>query len=230
MRVEYMTHSGDDLLVVNAARASFGKESEWDKGTELVYDEEFDVYDEEEVNVLSDRDKKLIDFLAREKHLLPFRHPTVTLRCRAPLFVARQLGKHQAGMSWSEESRRYITTEPEFYWPNKWRKKADNVKQGSANEAADTTVDLSWYVGVAVGAYEKMLEDGVAPELARMILPQNMMITWVWTGTMLAWNHMIKERTAPTTQRETQEFARMVEQIMNDLYPVSMEALREHSS
>lgn len=225
MEVEYMCHSGDDLLVVDAARASFGKQSEWDW---QLFPEFPGSEDMEERAVLKEKDVKLIKFLAREKHMLPFRHPTVTLRCKAPLFVARQLGKHQAGMSWSEESRRYITTEPEFYWPDRWRKKADNVKQGSADEPADTTVDLEWYVGVAMGAYEKMLDDGVAPELARMILPQNMMITWVWTGTLLAWNHMIKERTAPTTQRETQEFARMVEQIMNDIYPVSMAALRSY--
>lgn len=218
MKVEYVCHSGSDLLVVDAARASFGKQSEWE-----VTGPEHDV-----TVRLSDKDTKLIHFLAREKHMLPFRHPTVTLRCRAPLFVARQLGKHQAGMSWSEESRRYITTEPEFFYPDVLRAKADNVKQGSSEAAADTSVDLAWYVGVAVGAYEKMLEDGVAPELARVILPQNMMITWVWTGTLLAWNHMIKERTAPTTQRETQEFARMVQSIMNDLYPVSMEALSSY--
>lgn len=233
MKVEYMTRSGDDLLVVNAARASFAKESEWEKEVVDV------VGGFRTEKVLSDRDKKLINFLAREKHMLPFRHPTVTLRCRAPLFVARQLGKHQAGMSWSEESRRYITTEPEFYWPNKWRKKADNVKQGSSDEAMehvsfrlDSTngdrVSPENLVTMLYEWYDKAIEAGLAPEQARMILPQNMEITWVWTGTLLAWNHMIKERTAPTTQRETQEFARMVEQIMNDLYPVSMEALRSY--
>lgn len=231
MQVEYVCHSGSDLLVVDAARASFGKQSEWE-----VTGPEHDI-----TVKLSAKDTKLIHFLAREKHMLPFRHPTVTLRCRAPLFVARQLGKHQAGMSWSEESRRYITTEPEFYWPNKWRKKADNVKQGSSDEEVPTPrmAVSRWadspglcnpkeVIELVEMMYKVMLDDGVAPELARMVLPQNMMITWVWTGTLLAWNHMIKERTAPTTQRETQEFARMVEQIMNDLYPVSMEALRSY--
>jgi len=112
MKIEYMTHSGSDLLVVNAARCSFGKEVE-----ELLV-----------------MDERLINFLAREHHLLPFRHPQITLRCKAPIFLARQLGKHQVGFSWSEESRRYITNEPEFYWPDKWRKAAENVKQGSSNE------------------------------------------------------------------------------------------------
>lgn len=234
MRVEYVCHSGSDLLVVDAARASFGKQSEW----EVVGDN-----DGEEVLALSAKDTKLINFLAREKHMLPFRHPTVTLRCQAPLFVARQLGKHQAGMSWSEESRRYITTEPTFYWPDKWRKKADNVKQGSTDEPSEYMHDEKYgggnwdtineyvqdeVVGTVVKTYEDMIAKGVAPEQARMILPQNMNITWVWTGTLLAWVHMIKERTAPTTQRETQEFARMVEHIMRQLYPVSMEALRSY--
>lgn len=261
MKVEYMSHSGDDLLVVNAARASFGKESrlvdvdeeklriydmiaqaregskkakKLDTYRRWLYDAEADEWanGNNDAMVLKYEDYNLVNFLAREKHLLPFRHPTVTLRCRAPLFVARQLGKHQAGMSWSEESRRYITTEPEFYWPNKWRKKADNVKQGSSDEefvGADEDNPLT-LVEEGLSWYNRMLEQGMAPEQARILLPQNMMITWVWTGTLLAWNHMIKERTAPTTQRETQEFARMVEQIMNDLYPVSMEALLENAT
>lgn len=230
MKTEYVCHSGSDLLVVDAARASFGKQSEWDW---QLFPEFPGSEDMEERAVLKEKDVKLIKFLAREKHLLPFRHPTVTLRCRAPLFVARQLGKHQAGMSWSEESRRYITTEPEFYWPDKWRKKAENVKQGSSDEAVQVTAEGMDYsenipedaVAHCLEAYLRMLDLEVAPELARMILPQNMMITWVWTGSLLSWVHMIKERTAPTTQRETQEFARMVEAIMKNLFPVSMEAL-----
>lgn len=259
MKVEYVCHSGSDLLVVDAARASFGKQSEWaeidgekqrtrqmleqltedsNKARKLMSyrqwlrDYESSKWGEGDVDpcVLKYEDYNLIHFLAREKHMLPFRHPSVTLRCRAPLFVARQLGKHQTGMSWSEESRRYITTEPEFFWPDKWRKRAENVKQGSSDEEfvgadEDNPITLAEEM---LSWYNRMIEQGMAPEQARMMLPQNMMITWVWTGTLLAWNHMIKERKAPTTQRETQEFARMVEQIMNDLYPVSMEALRSY--
>ena len=114
MQVQYITHSGSDLLVVNAARVSFAKESK-----------EF-----------NNKDEKLIKYLTEHEHWLPFRHPHVTLRCKAPMFVARQLGKHQVGFSWSEESRRYIDTPPEFYWPAKWRKRADSVKQGSSDEPA----------------------------------------------------------------------------------------------
>lgn len=205
--VEYMCHSGDDLLVVNAARCSFSKES----------------------SEFNEKDGKLINFLAREGHWLPFRHPTVTLRCKAPMFVARQLGKHQTGFSWSEESRRYIKTEPEFYWPDKWRKAATNVKQGSSDEAfvgKDEDNPLT-IVEEAVSWYNRMLEQGMAPEQARMILPQNMMINWVWTGTLLAWGHMVKQRTDSHTQRETQEFAHKVSDVMVSLYPESWKAMME---
>jgi len=211
LNVEYMDHSGSDLLVVNAARTSFAKES----------------------RELTDKDEKLIHFLAREKHLLPFRHPTVTFRCKAPIFVARQLGKHQSGMSWSEESRRYIDSPPEFFWPDKWRKRADNVKQGSSEEPHEDS--MLWQMRMqdqaneAMSLYKYALSEGVAPELARMILPQNMYINWVWTGTLLAWVHMVKQRTAPDTQRETQHFAQLVKAHLEKLYPVSMQALMEHN-
>ena len=216
--VEYICHSGSDLLVVNSARVSFSKESK-----------EF-----------NDKDEKLINFLAREKHLLPFRHPSLTLRCKAPMFVARQLGKHQTGMSWSEESRRYIKTEPEFYWPDKWRKAADNVKQGSSDEPHDMVILYGTggknglthledcgkeIVEEVLSLYNTLIKEGVAPEQARMILPQNVMINWVWTGTLLSWIHLIKERTSPTAQRETKEFAQMVEKIVREHYPISAGAL-----
>lgn len=218
MKAEYVAHSGDDLLVVNAARCSFGKEKK-----------EFD-----------EADAKLIAYLAREKHVLPFRHPTLTLRCKAPMFVTRQLGKHQAGMSWSEESRRYVKSTPEFFWPDKWRKAAENVKQGSSDEELEEMLVpasdgygkpqeiMEQTAKFADAAYQDALASGMAPELARMILPQNMMITWVWTGTLLSWMHMIKQRTDSHTQRETQEFARMVAEIVERLYPVSYKALMEN--
>lgn len=218
MNVEYMDHSGSDLLVINAARTSFAKESK----------------------ELTAKDVKLIHFLAREKHLLPFRHPTVTFRCRAPLFVARQLGKHQSGMSWSEESRRYIDSPPEFFWPDKWRRRAENVKQGSSDEEltdfivggtneGTPQVVMQAMVEMVAQGYQYALDNGMAPEQARMVLPQNMYINWVWTGTLLAWVHMVKQRTAPDTQRETQHFAQLVKAHLEKLYPVSMQALMEHN-
>ena len=230
MKVDYVAHSGNDLLVVNAARASFGKESDWEYEQGTTVDGcTYTVYH------LSDRDKKLIDYLAREKHVLPFRHPQITLRCKAPIFLARQLGKHQVGMSWSEESRRYITTEPEFFWPDKWRKKADNVKQGSIDEAVG---DDDWAYGLpsaisrhmsdAIYLYNDMLDSEVAPELARMILPQNMMVTWVWTGSLLSFYQLYKLRAEAHAQKEARDFAEMIKSEVSKLYPESWAALERH--
>lgn len=231
-----MDHSGSDLLVVNAARASFGKESEWELGEEINTDT--GAYFEK---VLSAKDKKLINYLAREKHVLPFRHPQITLRIKVPIFLARQLGKHQVGMSWSEESRRYVTTSPEFFWPDKWRKAAENVKQGSSEE--EVTVlkvgEGSYYSTTpravtesalrhAVFAYTEMLKGGVAPELARMILPQNMYITTVWTGSLLSFYQMYKLRAEAHAQKEARDFAEMVKDGVAPLYPESWKALEEY--
>lgn len=225
MKVELMCHSGSDLLVVNAARCSFGKESEWEY---VPHEEIADC----EVQVLSDKDKKLINYLAREKHVLPFRHPQITLRIKVPIFLARQIGKHQVGMSWSEESRRYVTTEPEFFWPDKWRKKADNVKQGSSDEEVDNAE--MWGAAAQehkknlVSFYNAAIEAGMAPELARMILPQNMYITAVWTGSLLSFYQMYKLRAEAHAQREARDFAEMVKDVVAPLYPESWKALEEH--
>ena len=207
MQVQYITHSGSDLLVVNAARVSFAKESK-----------EF-----------NDKDQKLIKYLAEHKHWLPFRHPQVTLRCKAPMFVARQLGKHQVGFSWSEESRRYIDTPPEFYWPAKWRKRAEDKKQGSTDEEVDFEAEeWSMCCDWALEQYQDMLSEGVCPEQARMVLPQNMMVNWVWTGSLLGWAQMCKARLADDAQRETQEFARKVQDVVAPLYPVSWDNLMRY--
>ena len=208
MKVTYVDHMGSDISVVNAARVSFNAMSE---PIGSCFDN---------IPILNTRDEKLINYLAEHGHWSPFSHVVLTLRVKAPIFVARQLAKHQVGLAWNEISRRYVDYEPELYWPDKWRKKADNVKQGSSDEEVTTRRSLDGstvedisrcLVREAELVYKQIMDMGLAPEQARMILPQNMMITWVWTGTLLAWNHMIRERTASTTQRETQEFARMVE-------------------
>ena len=235
MKVVVKCHSGDDLLVVNAGRASFGKESEWDKKYVKVNG------GFKSISVLKQKDSKLINYLAREKHVLPFRHPQITLRIKVPIFLARQLGKHQVGMSWSEESRRYVTTEPEFFWPDKWRKAAENVKQGSSDEEIEkvwwTTAD-NWYsiterlekelLPNIVETYNDMLKGGVAPELARMILPQNMYITAVWTGSLLSFYQMYKLRSEAHAQKEARDFAEMVKEVIQPLYTESWKALEEH--
>lgn len=209
MKVEYMTHSGSDLLVVNAARCSFGKE----------------------VDEFSEKDERLINFLAREHHLLPFRHPQITLRCKAPIFLTRQLGKTQVGMSWSEESRRYITMGPELQVPE-LRAKAENVKQGSTDQLVDGWEELINEVVMSqahtINLYYTLLEKGVAPEVARVVLPQNLMVTWVWTGSLLGFYQMYAQRSFPTAQKEARDFVALVEEIIEPLYPVSWAALKEH--
>lgn len=234
MFVEYVAHSGSDLLVVNAARASFGKESDWEVAG---YTEETDtgsrIVMEWPEYTLSARDSKLIHYLAREKHVLPFRHPQITLRIKAPTFVCRQLGKHQAGFSWSEESRRYVDTPPEFYWPDKWRKRADNVKQGSSEEEVKavqngsypTQFAAQYVIDTAVGTYNNMLKAGVAPEQARMVLPQNMMTTFVWTGSLLGYIQMLKLRLDSHSQKEIRDLAQMIADVIRPLFPVSYAAL-----
>ena len=202
-----------DLLVVNAARCSFDKAHE-------IFE--------------NDKDAKLINYLAKHKHLLPFRHPSATIRIVAPLFVLRQIGKHQVGFSWSEVSRRYIKSEPEFYLPDEWRKSAANVKQGSKGilgEEEQCDAYLKWHIATLEGIsrYEELLDMGVCAEQARMVLPQSMYTTTVTTGSLLGWHHMYTQRTDPHTQLETQEYAKAIGKIMEELFPVSWGALCKHS-
>ena len=205
------TENGD-LLVVNAARCSFDKEHE-----------EFD----------EEKDTKLINYLAREKHVLPFRHPSATLRITCPIFVLRQLGKHQVGFSWSEVSRRYITGEPEFWTPDDIRSRPDNIKQGSVEKDWGWTEEILYEQfaeanEIALDTYNDLLDRGVAPEQARAVLPQSMYTTCVVTGTLLGWNHLWRLRTEEHTQLETQRYAEHIGSIMEDLFPVSWRALCGH--
>lgn len=215
MKVEYITHYGSDLTCVNAARVSMDKESDWEYASE----------DQQTIHTrLNDKDAKLIKYLADNRHTSCFEHQGATLRLKVPIFIARQIQRHRT-FSYNEVSRRYVKDNLEFYWPDEWRKAADNVKQGSSDEAATTTVDLEWCVVVAVGAYEKMLEDGVAPELARMILPQNLMTSFYMSGNLRAWAHFLDLRLDAHAQREVQEVAKQVMDILKPLWPMSMEAL-----
>lgn len=221
MQVDYVQHWGDDLLVANAARVSFDKKSEWD--LQLVPKMSGMVVEEH----LNPKDEKLIHYLARARHTSCFEHMGATLKLKVPIFIARQIQRHRT-FSYNEISRRYVDSPPEFFYPDTLRARADNVKQGSSEEAANTTVELAWYVGVAVGAYEKMLEDGVAPEQARMILPQNMYTEFYMSGNLRAWEHFLKLRLDGHAQKEVQDVAQMVYQILQPLFPVSMSALFEH--
>lgn len=207
---------GDDLSVVNAARVSFHKESEWD-GTA------WDL-------VLKSSDAKLIGYLAKHKHLSPFNHTFISVRVKAPIFIARQLQKHRF-MPWNEVSRRYVDEEPEFYFPDYWRKKAENVKQGSSEGevycSAEWMKATSYHIKTLALMYDNMIEAGVCAEQARMILPQNMMTEWVWSGTLGAFADMLRLRLDPHTQKETREVAEAIKAIVEPLFPVSLKALLE---
>jgi thymidylate synthase (FAD) len=212
-------YCGDDLSVVNAARVSFNKESNYGR---IEYTEGGLEY------AVSEKDAKLINYLAKHKHKSPFNHCFMSFRVKAPIFVARQLVKHEY-LPWNEVSRRYVTDEPEFYFPEYWRKAADNVKQGSSDEEVKfITSPARVATAQCLSAYNTMLEAGVCAEQARMVLPQNTMTEWIWSGTLFAFAKMCKLRLDAHTQRETQEIAQLVSKHAEFLYPVSWTALMEY--
>ena len=236
--VEYIQHTGSDLMVANAARVSFDKESEWIEHP--IYADNGVI--EDTFKVLQEKDAKLIRYLANHKHFSPFNHSFITLRVKAPVFVARQLVKHKF-MPWNEVSRRYVDDEPEFYFPDVWRSKAENVKQGCAESASkymqkeqwDGTESTNCYctteelvyrdIRSIVGMYQDMVANGVCAEQARMILPQNMMTSWWWSGTLGAYCDMLRLRLDPHTQKESRIVAEKVKEIIEPLFPVSVPAL-----
>ncbi len=201
---------GSDLTVVNAARVSFNKKSEWDYDYKLKVD-----------------DALLISYLARHKHMSPFGHCFTSFHIKAPIFVARQLVKHKF-LRWNEISRRYVDEEPEFYEPETWRGRAKDKKQGSEG-VVDTAVSPMYAYQATLGTYKNLLEDGVAPEQARMVLPQSTMTEWYWSGSMDAWSDMCNLRQAEDTQEETRLVANLISDKMGDLYPDSWRALQAYN-
>jgi thymidylate synthase (FAD) len=215
--VELIDSCGDDLSVVNAARVSFNKQSEFED-TDTV------------CHKLPDKDAKLINYLAKHKHKSPFNHCFMSFRVKAPIFVARQLVKHEY-LPWNEVSRRYVTDEPEFYIPDGWRMSADNVKQGSGGLLVDqgTQKEIALMTTqYSLDAYNTLMRNNVCAEQARMVLPQNTMTEWIWSGTLFAFAKMCKLRLDAHTQRETQEIAKMIDKYAQVLYPVSWKALMEY--
>jgi len=223
MEVTFLDKLGTDLSVVDAARVSFGNKSQWQKHipAQGIYE-------------LSDKDKKLIKYLAKHNHWSPFAHTSIQIRVKAPIFVARQLVKHQVGLCWNEVSRRYVDSEPEFYYPDTWRGRPTDKKQGSSDEVI-VWVDREERAGTAlrrvcrdaVQSYNKMIEAGVTPEQARMILPQNTYTEWVWTGSVLAFARICNLRCKADAQKETQEVAWQIDEIVRENFPVSWNELRE---
>lgn len=213
MKVELIDQMGSDVSVVNAARVSFNKKVD-----------ALDLFN----------DVKLIKYLARHKHWTPFGHCFVSFRIKAPIFVARQLAKHQVGLCWNEVSRRYIDDSPEFYTPTKWRKRADNVKQGSSSDEAQlllfTQFCIDNSIPDAIKLYNRLLDSGVCPEQARMVLPQSMMTEWIWSGSLAAFARVCELRLDPHAQLETQEVAQHIAATMRHLYPISWKALMNETS
>ena len=216
MQVELIDKMGSDLTVVNAARVSFANKHEEFEGQ---------------------KDERLIKYLAKQGHWSPFAHCSMQYHIRAPIFVGRQLVKHQVGLSWNEISRRYVDIEPEFYTVNEWRKKADNKKQGSSDEIVEW-LDDGMYGEIphdlqrqvehhALYAYNRLLKNGVAPELARIILPQSMMTEWYWSGSLYAFARVCNLRLDETAQKETQEVAKQISALAQKQFPVSWKYLME---
>lgn len=198
---------GTDDSVVNAARVSFNKTA--DKYTQ-------------------EQNERLIDFLAKHGHWSPFAHTCLSFRIKAPIFVARQLAKHQVGLAWNEVSSRYVTVEPEAWKPKGLRKAAENVKQGSSEELVENerlAVDMMYAMDIATRTYNTLLREGVCPEQARAVLPQGMMTEWIWTGSLYAFFRVVQQRTAPTAQRETYEVAKRIDLACFDKFPCSWAAL-----
>jgi len=206
MNVTLVDSMGRDLTVVNAARVSFAKQSE----------------------VMLDKDDKLIHYLATHGHWSPFAHAFLQFRIKAPIFVARQLVKHQIGLSWNEVSRRYVDEPPEFHSPKVWRGRPKNSKQGSDGEVADQNTPqkvLEQTNLLAFKNYNILIKQGVAPEQARMILPQTMMTEWYWSGSLQAFARVCNQRLDAHSQEETQDIARQIQEQALPLFPVSWVAL-----
>tara|TARA_R100000995_G_C3484590_1_gene126394 strand:+ start:68 stop:721 length:654 start_codon:yes stop_codon:yes gene_type:complete len=215
IEVTCIDHMGTDLTVANAARVSFGKKSEMDTS---------DVWGPPK---LKDKDAKLIRYLAKHKHISPFGHCFASFHVKAPVFVARQLVKHKF-LRWNEISRRYVDSEPEFYVPTDWRGRSEDKKQGSEGTITISNDIVEDVYDEAIGRYRLLLDIGVCPEQARMVLPQSMMTEWYWSGSLDAFADMCKLRCSYDTQVETQQVALEIDHTMIDLFPVSWKALREN--
>jgi thymidylate synthase (FAD) len=215
MKVKFIDKMGSDLSVVNAARVSFSKTSEWESITPAGPIE----------GLLSKQDEKLINYLAKHNHWSPFGHASMQFHIKAPVFVARQLVKHQVGLVWNEVSRRYVDDEPEFYEPTEWRLAAEDKKQGSSDETVE--YDISYIYANCNEVYQYMIKAGIAPEMARMVLPQSMMTEWYWSGTLMAFARVCNLRCKPDTQLETQMVANQIDEIGEEYFPVSWKALRD---
>ena len=207
IQVHRMDSMGTDLTVVNAARVSFDKFKE-----ELEYS-----------------DEKLIQYLAEHGHWSPFSHCFIQFKIDAPIFVARQLMKHTVGLGWNEVSRRYVDDNPKFYTPYEWRRRAADKKQGSMAEAVSSQ-DIANRIKnesdrIALNCYDRLLKLKVCPEQARMVLPQNMMTSWFWSGSLYAFSRVCNLRLKEDAQEETRDVAQSISDHCAVEFPISWKNL-----
>lgn len=207
---------GNDDAVCDAARVSFNKEA---------------------ANYTKEQNDKLIKYLAEHNHWSPFSHAFLSFRIKAPIYVARQLAKHQVGLSWNEVSRRYVDTEPTYYLPEEWRGRATNAKQGSSDEVVEKLLDSDGtslgYVHNVVDSvtrhcdwvYNRLIASGVCPEQARSVLPQSMLTEWVWSGSLYAFARVCNLRLDKHSQKETQDVVSNIHNILSDRFPISTRVL-----
>ena len=210
IEVQYIDHMGSDKSVVNAARVSFSKDN---------YDEEFNT-----------KDEKLISYLAKHNHWSPFAHNSIQFKITAPIFIARQLVKHQVGGVWNEVSRRYVSYDPTLFVPDLWRGKPENAKQGSSGKLDNQTAlfdILEEHHNNCLIIYKTLLENGVCPEQARMVLPLSSMTDWYWTGSLMFWARVCKQRIDPHSQEEARQVAVLISDHCRKLFPVSWGALMD---
>lgn len=216
-KVELLDSMGDDLSVVNAARVSFHKKSYY------MYDD-----DDPMVEYMSEKDQKLLKYLADNNHIIPFAHCFLSFRIKAPIFIARQLGKHQVGLAWSEVSRRYVDEEVEIFLPKYWRKRATNIKQGSSSEfIEEIPYEIEESIRFSLETYKTMLEFGICPEQARMILPMSMHTEWIWSGSLLAFIRVCNLRLDSHTQKETQDVAKEIAHHLDMRFPESWKVCKK---
>ena len=253
IRVEYIDHLGSDLMVVNTARASFGKESDWVPPTTATgytlkpadanlirylatgyRTSEWEELLNEVISLVElggareELTKLLHAYKRRAQHWAPFAHPHVQIRIQVPIFLARQFVKHQIGGVWSEESRRYISDEPGVWFPDEWHSRPEDIKQGSggAHPYQQRVTDAATAsTASSLCAYYDLLSAGVAPEEARIVLPLNTMTTVVWTGSLLFWSRVCNQRVDSHAQLAARELGKKITGIVAPLFPVSWEAL-----
>jgi len=212
--MELLEVFGNDLTVVNAARVSFAKESE----------------------TFSDQDGKLINYLAKHNHISPFFHPQIRMRIKMPIFVAREWFRHQIGFARNEVSRRYVDSKPECWVPSpvQIRERDPKLKQGSKSTEVDNSAEvhqiIKTHTEVNVMVYEDLLARGVAPEIARCVLPQSMLTEFIETGSLAAYARLYKLRTDPTAQKEIRDYASDLDELLSPLFPVSWNALTSSAS